>query len=210
MSTQLILFFTTAIVMICTPGPDIIYVSTRGVAQGRRVALLSTLGVCLGYVIHTLFAVLGLSALLQASSTAFEVVRYAGAAYLIYLGIKTLTSKRPFLETSSVQNPARGRTHRIVLQGVLTSVLNPKGILFFMAFLPQFISTGWIAIPIQMILLGLTFTLLCFIIYGLIGAFTGTVGNRLIQRPKISSFMKWFSGSVLVALGIRMAIPERR
>ncbi|MEL6385100.1 MAG: LysE family translocator [Cyanobacteria bacterium J06626_18] len=196
--------------MICTLGPDIIYVSTRGVAQGRKVALLSTLGVCFGYVIHTLFAVLGLSALLQASSTAFEVVRYAGAGYLIYLGIKTLTSKRFFLETAAASNSADGKTHRIVLQGVLTSVLNPKGILFFMAFLPQFVSTGTVAIPVQMVLLGLTFTLLCFIIYGLIGTFTGTVGNRLIQQSRIAGFMKWFSGSVLVGLGVRMALPERR
>ena len=210
MPTQLILFFTTAIVMICTPGPDIIYVSTRGVAQGRKIALLSTLGVCLGYVVHTLFAVLGLSALLQASSTAFEVVRYAGAAYRIYLGIKTLTNKRSFLDPTVVRSSARGNTYRIVLQGVLTSVLNPKGILFFMAFLPQFISAGAIAIPVQMVLLGLTFTLLCFIIYGLIGTFTGTVGNRLIQQPHIARFMKWFSGSVLVGLGVRMALPERR
>ncbi|MEM8809130.1 MAG: LysE family translocator [Cyanobacteria bacterium P01_G01_bin.38] len=210
MSTQLILFFTTAIVMICTPGPDIIYVSTRGVAQGRRVALLSTLGVCLGYIVHTFLAVLGLSALLQASSLAFNIVRYAGAAYLVYLGIKTLASKRPLLETASTQKVATGRTHRIVLQGMLTSMLNPKGILFFMAFLPQFMSAGSLAIPLQMLLLGLTFTLLCLIIYGLIGTLTGTVGNRLVQRPNVAGFMKWFSGSVLVGLGLRMALPERR
>lgn len=206
--TNLFLFATTAIVMICTPGPDIIYVSTRGLAQGRCVALLSTLGVCIGYVIHTALAILGLSALLQASTTAFDLVRYAGAGYLLYLGIRTLLSKESLIPSNSPTAPVK--RGRIVWQGIITSVLNPKGILFFVAFLPQFIDAQAGNVPIQMLFYGVSFTLLCLLIYGTIGHFSGQLGTRLARQPRIASFMKWFSGSVLVALGLRIAIPERR
>jgi threonine/homoserine/homoserine lactone efflux protein len=105
--SNVVLFFTTAVVMICTPGPDIIYVSTRGIAQGRGVALLSTFGVCIGYIVHTALAVLGLSAILQASAAAFEVVRYAGAAYLLYLGVRTLLSKESLIPVSNEARPIK-------------------------------------------------------------------------------------------------------
>jgi threonine/homoserine/homoserine lactone efflux protein len=204
----MILFFTTAVVMICTPGPDIIYVSTRGIAQGRKVALLSTFGVCIGYIVHTALAVLGLSALLQASAIAFELVRYAGAAYLLYLGIRTLLSKESLIPVS---NEARPVEHgKIVRQGVITSILNPKGILFFMAFLPQFVDAQLGYVALQMLIYGLSFTTLCFLIYGMIGHFAGGLGDRLAQQPRIADLMKWFSGSVLIGLGLRMAIPERK
>lgn len=206
--TNLLLFMTTAIVMICTPGPDIIYVSTRGIAQGRNVALLSTFGVCIGYIVHTTLAILGLSALLQASATVFELVRYAGAGYLLYLGIHTLLSKKSLIPNDSPTEPVK--RGRVVWQGIITSVLNPKGILFFVAFLPQFVDARIGNVPIQMLFYGLFFTLLCLLIYGTIGHFSGALGSRLARQPRVADFMKWFSGSVLVALGLRMALPERR
>lgn len=206
--SNLILFLTTAVVMICTPGPDIIYVSTRGIAQGRNVALLSTLGVCIGYIAHTALAVLGLSALLQASTTAFEIVRYAGACYLLYLGIRTLLSKESLIPANNESKPVeRGK---IVWQGVITSILNPKGILFFVAFLPQFVDAHSGQVPLQMLVYGLSFTILCLLIYGMIGYFAGGLGNKLARQPRVADFMKWFSGSVLIGLGLRMAIPERK
>ena len=206
--SNIVLFFTTAVVMICTPGPDIIYVTTRGVAQGRNVALLSTVGVCIGYVFHTILAVLGLSALLQASATAFEIVRYAGAVYLIYLGIRTLLSKESFIPTNNESQTVE--RNKIVFQGVFTSILNPKGILFFMAFLPQFIDARIGQVPLQMLLFGLSFTVICLLIYGTLGYFAGGLGDRLARQPRIADLMKWFSGSVLIGLGLRMAVPERR
>lgn len=206
--SNVILFFTTAVVMICTPGPDIIYVSTRGIAQGRGVALLSTFGVCIGYIAHTVLAVLGLSALLQASATAFEIVRYAGACYLLYLGIRTLINKESLIPSSTEVRPIeRGK---IVWQGAITSILNPKGILFFMAFLPQFVDAQIGQVPLQMGAYGVSFTILCLLIYGMIGYFAGGLGDRLARQPRIADFMKWFSGSVLIGLGVRMAIPERK
>ena len=206
--SNIVLFFTTSIVMICTPGPDIIYVSTRGIAQGRNIALLSTLGVCIGYIVHTALAVLGLSALLQASATAFGIVKYAGACYLLYLGIRTLLSKESLIPVDNQIRPIE--RSKIVWQGVITSILNPKGILFFMAFLPQFIAPQVGQVPLQMLLYGLSFTILCLLIYGMIGYFAGSLGDRLSQQPRIADFMKWFSGSILIGLGLRMAVPERR
>jgi threonine/homoserine/homoserine lactone efflux protein len=206
--SNIILFFTTAVVMICTPGPDIIYVSTRGIAQGRSVGLLSTFGICIGYIVHTALAVLGLSALLQASTTAFQVIRYAGAGYLIYLGIRTLLSKEAMIPTSPEAIPVeRGK---IVWQGIVTSILNPKGIFFFMAFLPQFVDAQIGKVPLQMLVYGLAFTTLCLLIYGMIGYFAGGLGERLSRQPQVADLMKWFSGSVLIGLGLRMAIPERK
>jgi threonine/homoserine/homoserine lactone efflux protein len=98
----------------------------------------------------------------------------------------------------------------IIWQGMITSILNPKGILFFMAFLPQFIDTHIRYVALQMLIYGLSFTILCLLIYGMIGHFAGGLGDRLTQQPRIADFMKWFSGSVLIGLGLRMAIPERK
>lgn len=206
--SNIILFLTTAIVMICTPEPDIIYVSTRGIAQGRGVALLSTLGVCIGYIVHTALTVLGLSALLQTSTTAFEVVRYAGAAYLLYLGIRILSSKESLIPVTNEAKPVEGG--KIILQGIITSILNPKGILFFIAFLPQFVDAQIGQVPLQMLLYGLSFTILCLLIYGMIGYFAGRLGERLARQPRVADFMKWLSGSVLIGLGLRMAVPQSK
>jgi hypothetical protein len=126
------LFVAASLALIATPGPDMIYVLTRGVAQGRRAALVSACGVCSGLAVHTSFAAIGLSALLARSAVAFSVVKYAGAAYLIYLGIKTLSSKEP-LAISEEKRQTTGLGGAF-LQGVVSNVLNPKVALFFLAF----------------------------------------------------------------------------
>src|SRR5262245_16156599 len=126
----LIIFCATVLPLIFTPGPDVIYITTRGMAHGRQVALISTLGVCAGYVIHTFLAVLGLSAVIHASETLFNLVRYVGAAYLVYLGIQAIRSKAHFELKGSKE---RLSNKRIFLTGMMTSVTNPKGILLFIA-----------------------------------------------------------------------------
>lgn len=150
--SNIVLFLTTAVVMICTPGPDIIYVSTRGIAQGRNVAFLSTLGICMGYVAHTALAALGLSALLQTSATAFEVVRYAGASYLIYLGIRTFLSKEPLVAANHQAKPIEHGG--IVWQGIMTSILNPKGMLFLWRFCPNLWMLKWGGSPCKCCFMG--------------------------------------------------------
>ena len=133
--TNLILFLTASLALIVAPGPDNILVLTRGIAQGRGAALVSAVGASVGLVVHSAFAAVGLSALLQQSATAYSMVKYAGAAYLIYLGIKTLLDRESFAVTGET---APARLGSVFFQAVVSNVLNPKVALFFLAFLPQF------------------------------------------------------------------------
>src|SRR5260370_41774089 len=135
--SNLILFATIIVFLALTPGPDVIYIMTRGIAQGRTAAFLSTVGICIGYLVYTTLAALGLSALLQSSAIAFEIVRYAGAIYLLYLGIRTLMSKRGSPLTLGAVPPAR--LGRLLHKGILRSMLNPAGILVCAAAVPPFV-----------------------------------------------------------------------
>ncbi len=203
---NLILFLTASLALIVAPGPDNILVLTRGIAQGRGAALVSAAGASLGLVVHSVFAAVGLSALLQQSATAFLVVKYVGAAYLIYLGIKTLLSRESFV-VSGEAVPARLRS--VFFQGVASNVLNPKVALFFLAFLPQFANPAGDATT-QLLVLGLTFALLTWIIFSVLGYFSGSLGDWLRSRPSFADYLRWLTGSVLIGLGIRLALPERR
>jgi len=206
--SNLILFATIIVVLALTPGPDVIYITTRGIAQGRRAALLSTVGICIGYLVYTMLAALGLSAVLQSSAIAFDIVRYAGAIYLVYLGIRALLSKYRGPLTQGAVNPLPAR--RILQQGILTSMLNPKGILVFAALLPQFVNPHLGGVPLQMTAFGLTFTLICLCIYGGYAYFSGRLGEKLATQPRFASVLSFLTGSVLIGLGARLLFLERR
>ena len=206
--TNFLLFLAASLPLIMTPGPDMIYVATHGFSRGHKVALLSALGVGLGYVVHAVLAVAGLSALLQGSATAFLEVKYVGAAYLLYLGFRALFDRGGF---SSLRGEGGGRTDhlaRVFFRGTVTSVLNPKGVLFFMAFLPQFVNLGGGSVALQVCVLGSIFAMLCLIVYGLVGYFFGSLGDVLIDKPRFAGALRWATGGILVALGLRLAIPE--
>ena len=204
---SLILFLTTSLALIVAPGPDNILVLTRGIAQGRMAALVSASGASVGLVIHSVFAAVGLSAILQQSATAYSIVKYVGAAYLIYLGIKALLDKESF---AVAEETAPARLRSIFLQGVASNVLNPKVALFFLAFLPQFAEpTAGGAAP-RLLALGLSFTLLTWIIFSVLGYFSGGLGNWLVSRPSLAHGLRWLTGGVLVGLGLRLALPDRR
>ena len=205
--SNLLLFASIIVVLALTPGPDVIYITTRGMAQGRRAALLSTLGICIGYLVYTMLAALGLSALLQSSAIVFDIVRYAGAIYLVYLGIRILLSKHggPLIRGAIYPLPAR----RILQQGILTSMLNPKGILVFAALLPQFVHPYLGDVPLQMTVFGLTFTLICLCIYGGYAYLSGKLGEKLATQPRFASILRWLTGSVLTGLGARLLFLER-
>ena len=206
--SNLMLFASIIVFLALTPGPDVIYITTRGIAQGRTAALLSTVGICTGYLFYTMLAALGLSALLQSSVIAFNIVRYVGAIYLLYLGIRTIISKRGDLLAQGTIAPAsRGR---ILQQGILTSMLNPKGILVFAALLPQFVSSQIGNVPLQMAAFGLTFTLICLCIYGGYAYLSGSLGEKLTTQPRFASVLRWLTGSVLIGLGARLFFLERR
>ena len=205
--TNRILFLTASLALIVAPGPDNILVLTRGIAQGRGAALVSAAGASVGLVVHSVFAAVGISALLQQSATAFSVVKYAGAAYLIYLGIKTLLDRESFAVAGEA---AAARLGSVFFQAVASNVLNPKVALFFLAFLPQFANpAGGGAVP-QLLALGLTFALLTWMIFSVLSYFSGSLGNWLVSRPNLASGLRWLTGGVLIGLGLRLALPERR
>ncbi len=205
--TNLILFLTASLALIIVPGPDNSLVLTRGIAQGRGAALVSAAGASLGLVVHSVFAAVGLSALLQQSTPAFLVVKYAGAVYLVYLGIKTLLSRGRFVVCGEA---APAKLGSVFLQAVASNVLNPKVALFFLAFLPQFANPAADSATPQLLVLGLTFALLTWITFSVLGYFSGSLGNWLRSRPSFADGLRWLTGSVLICLGLRLALPERR
>jgi len=205
--SNLLLFASIIVVLALTPGPDVIYITTRGMAQGRRAAWLSTMGICIGYLVYTLLAALGVSAVLQASALAFDIVRYAGAIYLVYLGIRSFLAKAGGPLTKGAANAAP--PSRLLQQGILTSMLNPKGILVFAALLPQFVNAHLGSVPWQMTAFGLTFTLICFCIYGGYAYLSGSLREKLATQPRFAFALKYLTGSVLIGLGARLLFLER-
>ena len=179
--TDPLLFLGASALFIAAPGPDVIYIIARGVAQGRKAALVSAWGVCVGMLVHTSFAAAGVSALLAQSVVAFQAMKYAGAAYLLYLGVRTLLDKRG-LGATPQGKPTMGLT-KTFLQGVASNVLNPKVALFFLAFLPQFVSPDVGSSVLQMFVLGAIFALLGLLFLGFVAYFSGTLGDWLGSRP---------------------------
>ncbi len=204
--SQIALFAATSVVLILTPGPDILYVMTRGVAQGRGAALAAAAGFSLGNFVHIFFALIGFSALLASSAHAFQVVKYAGALYLVYLGVRLLRS--PTVALGGENLPLlRGR--RIFFQSIVANVLNPKVAVFFLAFFPQFIDARQGSASLQMLSLGTLFVFLTLICFSLVAFCSGAVGAWLNRKPAVSGHLDRMAGSVLVLLGLRLAWPTR-
>ena len=201
------LFFAASWVLIITPGPDMIYVITRGISQGRKAGMISAIGVTLGILVHTIFAACGLAIVLRTSALAFLAVKFAGAGYLIYLGVKTLKEKSDF---EFNKDRLKDGIRKIFVQGILSNVLNPKIALFFLAFLPQFVNQGHGSAAIQMVYLGLMFALFGVVFLVLLGYFSGKIGLWFSNKQNFAEKIRWFTGSVLIALGLRLAFMERR
>lgn len=182
------------------------YVITRRMAHGRKAGMLSAIGVICGILVHTTAAALGLTLVFQSSAFAFLLVKYVGAAYLLYLGVKTWRDKSTFRlhSPTSVMNSIT-----FFWQGVLSNVLNPKIAIFFLAFLPQFVDKESSHIALQMVILGLTFAGmgLCFLL--VVGYSSGTIGRWLTRRPHYTQFLQRLAGGILIGLGIRLALTKR-
>jgi threonine/homoserine/homoserine lactone efflux protein len=192
----LLVFVVASLALIAIPGPNHLYIVARGIAQGRRAGVASAFGVEIGTLVHIAAAAAGLTYLIAQSATLFGVLKWAGAAYLIYLGIRALTSK----EAPEQQAAPPERLRRVFLEGVLVNVLNPKVILFFLAFLPQFVDPARDA-PAQILILGLV-TASLGLASNLVYAVTaGTLGDRLRHRA-----LKYVRGVVYLALGIATAL----
>jgi threonine/homoserine/homoserine lactone efflux protein len=199
------LFLAASALLTVAPGPDIVYVLTRGIAQGPRAGLAAALGFATGCIFHTLLAALGIAALIRSSDLAFDAVRYAGAAYLAWIGIQALAHRAAF----SVEGAGAARALAVIYrQSVLGNMLNPKVTLFFLAFLPQFVDTSAGRVGLQMALLGAIFMAQTVVIFGAVALFSGYIGAWIRRKPAIGERLNIFAGITFIALGIRVALPR--
>jgi threonine/homoserine/homoserine lactone efflux protein len=187
------------------PGPDNIFVLTQGIARGRKPAIVTALGMCSGISVHTTAAAFGISAVFYSSAVAFTVVKFAGGAYLLYLAFRTLQARSSVrLATVDDRSPAA-----LFRRGFIMNVLNPKVAMFFLAFLPQFVTPNSGYFPLQMLLLGFVFMVQAVVIFSLIGYFSGSIGNYLLARPMTARYFDWLTAGVFATLGVRLVLAER-
>ena len=198
-------FVVASLVVLLMPGPGVVYVVARSVGQGRRAGLTSVLGLSAGALAQVVAATAGLSAILLTSATAFGVVKMLGAAYLVYLGIRTLLARSsPTDVTSTPISPGR-----LFTDGVIVSVFNPKIALFFLAYLPQFVDPGKGSITQQVFLLGVIYVALALITDGTYALLAGTLRRWLRGRVMRGSAPRYLSGSLYLGLGVNAALAER-
>ncbi len=201
--TTLLAFAGAAMLLFILPGPAVLYIVTRSLSQGRTAGLVSVAGIHVGSIVHVIAAAVGLSAVIAASSVGFSALRWLGAAYLIYLGIRTLFSHDDTFATGTAE-PASYR--RIFGQGVVVNVLNPKVALFFLAFVPHFIDPSLGSTTLQVVVLGVIFVAAGVISDGIYALAAGTLGDRLSTRPRWRTASRYGAGVTYLALGAGAAI----
>ena len=203
-----IVFLLAGIILNLTPGTDTIYILTRSIAHGKKAGIASALGISTGCLVHISFAAFGLSVILARSALAFNVVRLAGGAYLLYLGIRALLTKSFSFSLSENKKKPRS-AHSIYVQGILTNVLNPKVALFFLSFLPQFVDPMNTYGPLPFLILGLTF-LTTGSLWCLCLAFISSSMTEFLRSNKTTGlWMNRLSGLVFILLGLRLLLKNR-
>ncbi len=198
-------FLLAAILLNITPGNDTIYILSRTIAQGRKAGIMSVLGIGTGSLVHTFFAAIGLSVIIAQSPVLFNIIKYAGAVYLFYIGVSMILSKSSVI---NLLTPKNEKYHKIYLQAVLTNVLNPKVALFFISFLPQFIDPTYSNHYLSFIILGLSFTITGTLWCLLLALFASVISAALIKNRNAGNYLTKICGFILVALGIRVALAK--
>jgi len=209
---DLALFVGAALLLNLTPGPDMLFVAGTAAARGRRAGLLAALGVGAGCVFHTLLAAVGLSALLAASDMAFSVVKWAGAAYLVWVGLQMLLVRRPEPNAPAAPAAEPPRTGNPFWQGALTNALNPKVALFFLAFLPQFIDAGAPGQALALLVLGSLFNLGGTAVNLVVAWAASRMASGLSRRGGAGRLGPWLqraAGAMFIALGVKLALSSR-
>ena len=201
------LFVVASVVLLLTPGPAVLYIVARSVEQGRAAGLVSVLGIHLGTIVHITAAAVGLSALVVSSALAFAIVKYLGAAYLVWIGIRTLLARAP---DAAAPAPPAEPLRRVLRDGFVVNLFNPKTAIFFLAFLPQFVDPGRGALPLQILVLGLTFMGLGMVSDGMFALAAGAAGGFLRRNRCVVRLQRWFAGSAFIGLGLTAALASRR
>lgn len=204
--SQLVFFLVTSLLVILIPGQDMVLVMSRGMTQGAKAGIVTAAGVSIGLLVHTMLAALGLGALLLSSDALFTTLKYIGAAYLAYLGIRLIVTRETRLEIAgSDEKPLK----RLFTEGALSNISNPKITVFYFAFLPQFLSADTKDPTMFLIGLGVVFALLTFLLKAPIGFFAGTASNWVQTRPIVLRAINSVSGTVLIGLGAKLAFEQK-
>jgi threonine/homoserine/homoserine lactone efflux protein len=199
-------FLITSLIIVASPGTGAIYTLAMGLSQGARVSVIAALGCTLGIVPHLLAAMLGLAAILHTSALAFEIFKYAGVAYLLYMAWQAWRENGALrFEPESSETSAL----RIVVHAVLINILNPKLSIFFLAFLPQFIAVGEASPLARMMEMSGVFMLMTFIVFVVYGLFAAAVRDKVVSRPAVMAWMRRTFAAAFVLLGARLALTDR-
>lgn len=202
-------FLIAGILLNLTPGNDTVFILSRSIAQGKQAGIMSVLGIATGSIIHTSLAAFGLSVIIAKSIVAFNIIKYAGAAYLVYIGYKMLMD-RSQLHTDAIAMEKKVNLKKVYLDGVITNVLNPKVALFFISFLLQFIDTGSKNTVFPFLLLGITFTITGTIWCLVLTGFASAISLKLKNNRKLSWYINKACGTVLIGLGIKVALTGKK
>jgi threonine/homoserine/homoserine lactone efflux protein len=201
------LYILASLALILTPGQDMMYVMSRALAQGRLAGLYSAVGVIIGILVHTVLAAFGVGAILAASEGLFLALKLLGAVYLVYLGVKLL-----FTREGSIAAQAGGQRFSpasLVWQGVLSNVSNPKIVVFFFAFLPQFVDPKSAHPTADLVFLGVLYAAMGLVVKAGVGLAAGSLSERILSRPRALVWINRVSGTILVGLGLRLAASPR-
>jgi len=202
--TLILTFMASALLLTLAPGPDIVYVAMRGLAQGWRAGLIAALGLITGIFVHILLAALGLSAILASSPILFAVIKYAGALYIIYVGWQIARSAPPDFHADHT----RMKLSRIFRQTVLMNILNPKVALFFLAFLPQFVDITSEHATAHFIFFGFLFQICALLVMGGVGIFAGSISSALRENDFARRHLNSMAGSIVMLLGAAIPVKE--
>jgi threonine/homoserine/homoserine lactone efflux protein len=197
----LLLFMLAGLVLLIVPGPAVVYIVGRSIGQGRAAGVVSVLGVASGSLVHVVAAAIGVSAILASSAVAFSIVKYAGAAYLVFLGLRKILGHDRVVTEGAPREPLR----RIYVRGILVNVLNPKTVLFFLALLPQFVDPSRGLVAVQMILLGLIFSAMGVLTDGSYAMLASGIGSWLRRRPSFLRRQEMVTGGMFITLGVAAA-----
>jgi threonine/homoserine/homoserine lactone efflux protein len=207
-SHSYLLFIGASIILCIVPGPDMIYLLSRTVAQGKKAGFVAALGINLGGYFHLTAAILGISAIIATSAIAFTILKYCGAAYLIYIGIQAILSNASSAIGSN-DNKVELPIKAIFWQGFISDVLNPKVAIFFISLLPQFIQTGNNSTFSQLLILGITVNVVALIINLVLVWFSHSISNNLRQSNRVSKVLNNIMGTIFISLGLKLATDQR-
>ena len=205
---NLYLFFIASLLLNLTPGNDMLYVASRSVSQGIKAGIASAAGIFIGCFVHIIAAVLGLSLIISQSAYLFQLIKFAGAGYLIYLGIKALLSK-PVVNTTD-QKPIKANYWKLLKQGIITNALNPKVAIFFLSFLPQFIDPASPFFKFQLFTLGVWFDLQGTAVLIVVACLLGKTKDFFKKNPKVWIIQEKITGIILIGLGIKIALASKK